>query len=94
MQVDQESGEILELESRGGGGGGGGGGGRAPGGGADDGAMPELYGIYKAEVAKLEGFGAFCRIDGFRKQGLLCVRLVRTAATHTPRDVACSVLHA
>ena len=56
--------------------------------------MPELYGIYKAEVAKLEGFGAFCRIDGFRKQGLLCVRLVRTAATHTPRDVACSVLHA
>ena len=30
--------------------------------------MPELYSIHKAEVRKLESFGAFCSLEGFRKQ--------------------------
>ena len=70
-QVDQETGERREGErggGRGGSGGGGGGGGRG-GGGSD--AMPELYSIHRVEVAKLESFGAFCRLPGLRKQGLL-----------------------
>ena len=76
-QVDQETGEVLPD---GGGGGGGGGGGRHGGGGGgggyDGSALPELYSCHRVEIAKLEGFGAFCKLPGFRKQGLVHISQV------------------
>ena len=67
-QVDQASGEVVP-DSRAGGGDR-----RGPQGGGE--ALPELYSILKAEVAKLEGFGAFCRLAGMRRQGLLHISQV------------------
>ena len=63
----------------GGGGGGGyrGGGGYGGGGGGE--ALPELYTIHRGEIAKLESFGAFCKLQGFRKQGLLHVSQISNA---------------
>ena len=60
-----------QSRAGGGGGGGGDGGGGGGGGGGGSDAMPELYSVLKGEVRKLESFGAFCSLEGFRKQGLL-----------------------
>ena len=84
-QVDQATGEVVG-DSRGGGGGGDR---RGPQGGGEP--LPELYSILKAEVAKLEGFGAFCRLEGMRKQGLLHISQVansRVEAEDLPEILA------
>ena len=54
------------------------GGGVGGGGGGVDASqpLPELYSCHRAEVAKVEGFGAFCKLPGFRKQGLVHISQV------------------
>ena len=44
---------------------------RVSSGGGGSAAAPELYSIHKGQVQKLESFGAFVSMQGFRKQGLL-----------------------
>ncbi|CBN75014.1 conserved unknown protein [Ectocarpus siliculosus] len=48
-----------------GGGGGGRGGGRGPE------KLPEVFSVHKGEVVKTETFGAFIKLDGYRKHGLV-----------------------
>ena len=37
----------------------------------DGGPLPELYSIHRGQVMKVESFGAFISLSGFKKQGLL-----------------------
>lgn len=46
---------------------------RKPSGGALSDALPELYSIHKGVVAKVESFGCFVSLAGFRKNGLVHV---------------------
>ena len=76
-QVDQASGErSARPEPRRSGGGGRG---TAPG--SD--ALPELFSIHTAEVARLESFGAFCRLAGFWRQGLLHIGQISNSRVET-----------
>ncbi len=55
------------------GGGGGGGGGRYGGGGGQELSqeLPALGKVYEGTVAKVDTFGAFIQLEGFRRQGLV-----------------------
>jgi len=64
--VDQATGQDLDpTHSHAGGSGGGGGGGGA------SNEPPPLYSIHRGSVAKVESFGAFISIAGYRKHGLV-----------------------
>ncbi|KAG0376969.1 Nucleolar protein of 40 kDa [Mortierella sp. AD032] len=44
---------------------------RGGGGGGDDGPMPDLYSIHNGKVVRVEDFGAFVQLPGFRRHGLV-----------------------
>ncbi|KAK3844247.1 MAG: hypothetical protein J3R72DRAFT_439252 [Linnemannia gamsii] len=44
---------------------------RRGGGGGDDGPMPDLYSIHNGKVVRVEDFGAFVQLPGFRRHGLV-----------------------
>ena len=70
--------QQQQQQQNGGGYGGGYGGGRyGGGGGGGPQQLPELNKVYQGTVAKVDSFGAFVQIEGFRRQGLVHISQVR-----------------
>jgi len=50
---------------------------------ADDEPLPEVSSVHKGQVASIQSFGIFVRIDGFRKQGLVHVSQISNERVET-----------
>jgi len=55
----------------------------------DDGveALPDLYSIFKGEVASVQSYGVFVKMPGCRKHGLVHVSQMSTSRVDKPGDV-------
>ncbi|KAG0271141.1 Nucleolar protein of 40 kDa, partial [Linnemannia exigua] len=76
--MDSQQAAFEKFQATGSGNGGGRGGrssegtsSRRGGGSGDDGPMPDLYSIHNGKVVRVEDFGAFVQLPGFRRHGLV-----------------------
>ncbi|KAF9916626.1 Nucleolar protein of 40 kDa [Lobosporangium transversale] len=58
-----------------------------------DGPLPDLYSIHRGQVVRVEDYGAFVQIPGFRKQGLVHKRQTSNHFTENVSDVVASGDH-
>jgi polyribonucleotide nucleotidyltransferase len=49
--------------------------------------LPRESEIYRGKVVKIEDFGAFVEMEGFRNHGLVHVSQISTTRVESPRDV-------
>ena len=54
----------------------------------DDGPLPELESVHRAEVVRVEAYGAFVALSGFRRQGLVHISQLASWRVESVEEVA------